>query len=194
MDDQRGSDGKHRCCSEHQRAPSPVDPHGFRPDRVQQAAHSADPRQLGTGPVGGTPPEEPADTAAPVLLGSGSAEGRSTEIGATADQDRHRPGRQDHVDDRQVVELSASNPLEAAAMPSMRGFQMPAARTAMLHSGCTQPDRQSLVQQAWRRRWRAGRQDHFGPMILSGRAEQWLALTQPESALTAPGASSITSR
>jgi hypothetical protein len=71
-----------------------------------------------------------------VLLGSGSAEGRSTEIGATADQDRHRPDHQDHVADRPVVEQIMMQPLEAAAMPSMRGFPMTAARTAMLHRGC----------------------------------------------------------
>ena len=33
-----------------------------------------------------------------VLLGSGSTDLRRTEIGATADQDRHRPDHRDHME------------------------------------------------------------------------------------------------
>jgi hypothetical protein len=58
------------------------------------------------------------------LLLAGSAGGRSIEIGATADQDRHRPDRQDHVDDWPVVEQIMMEPLRSAAVPSMHGFQM----------------------------------------------------------------------
>jgi hypothetical protein len=74
--------------------------------------------------------------------------GSEHQIGATADQDRHRPDRQDHEMIGRWWSRARCNPLEAA-VPSMHGFQMPAARTAMLHSGCAhlidKPHSPSLV-------------------------------------------------
>ena len=49
------------------------------------------------------------------LLLAGSAGGRSTEIGAIADQGRHRPDHQDHVDDRPVVEQIMMQPLRSGS-------------------------------------------------------------------------------
>src|SRR5215207_9219037 len=85
------------------------------PNRTQQAAHSADPRQLAAGPAGGTPPEELADPVALVSVGFRIRRWSERRIGATADQDRHRLGHQDHVDDRRVVEQTPCNPSDAAA-------------------------------------------------------------------------------
>jgi hypothetical protein len=84
------------------------------PNRTQQAAHSADPRQLAAGPAGGTPPEELADPVALVSVGFRIRRWSERRIGATADQDRHRLGHQDHVDDRRVVEQNTM------AIPQMR--------------------------------------------------------------------------
>ena len=115
MDDQHGSDGKHRRCPEHQPAPSPVDVHGLRPDRTQQAAHSADPRQVAAGPAGGTPPEELADPVALVSVGFRIRRWSEHRIGAAADQDRHRSGHQDHVDNRRVVEQNTMQSLRCGS-------------------------------------------------------------------------------
>jgi hypothetical protein len=67
---------------------------------VQHAAHSADPRQVGTDPAGGTPPEELAHTVA---------------IGTTANQDLHRPDHHGHVGDRPVVEQSTMQALRGGS-------------------------------------------------------------------------------
>ena len=68
------------------------------------------------------------------LLLAGSAGGRSIEIGATADQDRHRPDRQDHVDDWPVVEQIMMQPLRSGSHAVNVRIPDHGGRTAMLHT------------------------------------------------------------
>jgi hypothetical protein len=125
------------------------------------------------------------------LLGSGSA-GSEQRIGATADQDRHRPGHQDQVDDWRVVEQSTMQPLRGGRRAVNARVPDGAARTAMLHNGCAH-----LIDKPWLTKpgdaggERVGR-IIFGPMIIGGRANNGLPCPRPNPsrALTGLGASS----